>query len=71
MCFILKIAEVVLVHFNIVNNNYQGDPRVLYTFVPNNLFDQLLGISPKNFVFVKACDSSFSYIKVWFTDLNH
>ena len=69
MCFILKIAEVVLVHFNIVNNNYQGDSRFLYTFVPNNLFDQLLGISPKNFV--KACDSSFSYIKVWFTDLNH
>ena len=31
----LEIAEVVLVHCNIVNNYYQQDSRVLYTFVPN------------------------------------
>ena len=31
----LEIAEVVLVHCNIVNNDYQQDSRVLYTFVPN------------------------------------
>ena len=29
----LEIAEVVLVHCNIVNNDYQQDSRVLYTFV--------------------------------------
>ena len=32
----LEITEVVLVHYNIVNNDYQQDSRVLYTFVPNN-----------------------------------
>ena len=31
----LEITEVVLVHCNIVNNDYQQDSRVLYTFVPN------------------------------------
>ena len=46
----LEITEVVLTHCNIVNNNYQQDSRVLYTFVPNKSFGQLLDISPpKNF----------------------
>ena len=31
----VEITEVVLVHCNIVNNDYQHDSRVLYTFVPN------------------------------------
>ena len=30
----LEITEVVLVHCNIANNDYQQDLRVLYTFVP-------------------------------------
>ena len=47
----LEITEVVLVHCNIVNNVYQKDSRVLYIFVPNKLFGQLLDILPKNFIF--------------------
>ena len=47
----LKITEVVLIHCNTVNNDYQQDSRVLYTFVPNKSFGQLLDISPKNFIF--------------------
>ena len=43
----LEITKVVLVHCNIVNNDYQQDSRVLYTFVPNKLFGSLLEISPK------------------------
>ena len=66
----LEITEVVLVHCNIVNNNYQQDSRVLYTFVPNKSFGQLLDISPKKFIFLKTFDSEFSYIEVWFTDQN-
>ena len=31
----LEITEVVLVHCNIINNDYQQDQRVSYTFVPN------------------------------------
>ena len=40
----LEITEVLLVHFNIVNNNYQQKSRVLYTFVPNKSLGQLLDI---------------------------
>ena len=43
----LEITEVVLIHCNIVNNDYQQDSRVFYTFVPNKSVGQLLGISPK------------------------
>ena len=66
----LKFTEVVLIHCNIVNNNYQQDSRVLYTFVPNESFGQLLDISLKNFIFLKTFNSAFSYIEVWFTDQN-
>ena len=44
----LEITEVVLVHCDIVNNDYQQDSRVLYTFVLNKPFGSLLEISPTN-----------------------
>ena len=47
----LEITELVLVHCNIVNNDYQQDSRVLYTFVPNKPFGSLLEISPANHIF--------------------
>ena len=43
----LEITEIVLVHCNIVNNDYQQDSRVLYMFVPNKPFDSLLQLSPQ------------------------
>ena len=49
----LEIAEVILVQCNIVNNDYQQDSRILYTFVPNKPFGQLLEIAPTNFIFLK------------------
>ena len=64
----LEITEVVLIHCNIISNDYQQYSRVLYTFVPNKLFGQLLEISPNNFIFLKLFDSEFSYVEVWFTD---
>ena len=45
-----EITEVVLVHCNIVDNDYQQDSRVLYTFVLNKPFGSLLEISPKNHI---------------------
>ena len=47
----LEITKVILVHCNIVNNDYQEDSRVLNTFIPNKSFGQLLDVSPKNFIF--------------------
>ena len=66
----LEITEVVLVHYNIVNNDYQQDPRVLYTFVPNKPFGSFLEISPTNYIFLKTFNSEYDKIKVWFTDQN-
>ena len=64
----LEITEVVLVHCNTVNNDYQQDSRVLYTFVPNKPFGSLLEISPTNHIFLKTFNSEFPNIDVWFTD---
>ena len=66
----LEITEVVLVHFDIVNNDYQQDLRVLYTFARNKPFDSLLEISPTDHIFLKTFNSECDEIKVWFTDQN-
>ena len=66
----LDITEVVLMHCNFVNNSYQQNSIVLYTFVPNKSLRQLLNISPENFIILKTLDSEFSHIDVWFTDQN-
>ena len=55
---------------NIVNNDYQQDSRVLYTFVPNKPFGGLLEISPTNHIFIKTFNSEYGEIKVWFIDQN-
>ena len=47
----LEVTEVVLVHWNIVNNDYQQDSKVLYIFLPNKSFGELVDTSPKNFIF--------------------
>ena len=64
----LEVVEVVLVHCNLVNNDYLQNSRILFTFVPNKTFGSLLEISPANHVFLKTFNSEFREIKVWFTD---
>ena len=66
----LEITEVVLVHCNIVNNDYQQNSRVLYTFVPNKLFGSLIEISPKNHICLRTFNSEFQDIRVWFSGQN-
>ena len=66
----LEITELVLVHCNIVNNGYQQDSKVLYTFVLNKPFGNLLEISPTNHIFLNTFNSEFQTVKVWFTDQN-
>ena len=60
----LEITEVILVHCNIVNNDYQQDSRV-----PKS-FGSLLEISATNHIFLKTFNSEYDEIKVWFTDQN-
>ena len=66
----LETTQVVLVHCDIDNNDYQQDSRVLYMFVPNKPFGSLLEISPTNHIFLKTFNSEYDEIKVCFTDQN-
>ena len=66
----LEIVELVLIHCNLVNNNYQQNSRILYTFTPDKSFGSLLQMSPPNYILLKTFSSEFQEIKVWFTDQN-
>ena len=64
----LEITKIVLVHCYIINNDYQQNSKVLYTFVPNKPFGNLLEFSPTNFIPLKTFNSEFKTIEVWFTN---
>ena len=64
----LKSVEVVLVHCNLVKNDYQHASKVLFSFIPNKKFGQLLNISPHVFTMVNTINTEFSFVEVWFTD---
>ena len=64
----LEVVELVLIHCNLGNNDYQQYSRMLFTFVSNKTFGSLLEISPANHVFLKTFNSEFQEIKIWFTD---
>ena len=67
----LENVEVVLVHCNLVNNSYQQASRILFTFVPNKQYGQLVSISPNSLIFLKTMNTEFSEIEIWFTDQNN
>ena len=50
----LEVVELIRVHCNLVNNDYQQQSRILYTFVPGKTFGSLLEISPTNYIFLKT-----------------
>ena len=60
----LENVEVVLVHCNLVNNSYQQASRVLFTFVPNKQYVQLISISPNSLIFFKTMNTEFSEIEI-------
>ena len=64
----LESVEVVLVHCNLVNNNYRQASKVLFTFVPNKQFGQLINISPHSLTMLNTTNTELSSIEVWFTD---
>ena len=64
----LETAEVVFVHCNSVNNNYQQASKVFFIFVPNKQFGQLITITPHSLTMLKTINAEFSFIEIWFTD---
>ena len=61
-------ADLVLVHCNLVNNSYQQASKVLFTFVPNKKYGQLISVSPHSLIMLKTVNTEFSFIEIWFTD---
>ena len=49
-----EIIKIILVHCNIVNNNYQQNSRVIHTFLYDISFGELFDNSPKSFIFLKT-----------------
>ena len=68
---VTRLENVVLVHCNLVNNSYQQASRVLFTFVPNKQYGQLISISPNSLIFLKTMNTEFSEIEIWFNDQNN
>ena len=66
----LESVEVVLVHCNLVNKNYEQASKVLFTFVPNKQFGQLVNILPHSLTMLSTTNTEFSSIEMWFTDQN-
>ena len=66
----IEIVEVILVHCNLVKNDYQHTSKVLFTFVPNKKFGQLINISLHAFAMMNTVNTESSSVEVWFTDQN-
>ena len=64
----LESVEVVLVHYNLVKNDYQHTSKVLFSFVSNKQFGKLLNISPHSLTIMNTFNTEFSFVEVWFTD---
>ena len=64
----LESIEVILVHCNLVKNNYEHTSKVLFSFVPNKQFGQSISISPHYLTMMNTVNTEFSFDEVWFTD---
>ena len=58
-------------HCNLINNSYQKVSKVLFTFVPNKQFGQLITISLHLLTMLKTINAGFQSIQLWFTDQNN
>ena len=67
----LDQVEYVLLHCNIVQNDFLQNSKLLYEFVPDKTFGQLISVKPPSFIQCKTSDSIFDYTEIWFTDPNN
>ena len=67
----MEVVNLVLMHCNLVNNVYQQPSKVLFTFVPNTQFGQLIYVEPNSPIMIKALNAEFSFIEIYFTNQNN
>ena len=63
-------VDSVLLHCNIVQDDYSQNSRMLYKFFPDKTFGKSLSIQPTVLIQSKTKDSIFDYIEIYFTDQN-
>ena len=66
-----ETVEVVLVNCNLVNNTYQQASKLLFTFVQNKQFGQLITSTPHSLTMLKTTNAKFSFLEIWFTCQNN
>ena len=65
----LESVEDVLMHCNVVKNDYQHTAKGLFSFVSKKKFGQLINISPHSLTTtMNIVNTEFSFVEVWFTD---
>ena len=64
----LENVDLALMHCNLVNNYYQQDSIVLFTFVSDKGYGQLMTIHPESLIMLKTVNTEFSLIEIQFTD---
>ena len=64
----LESLEIALVLCNLVKTDYQHISKVLYTFVPNKQFRQLINILSNSLTMMSTVNTEFSSVEVLFTD---
>ena len=64
----LESVEVALVHCNLVKNYYRHTSKILFTFVPNKQFAELINISPHSLMMMNTVNTEFSSVEFWITD---
>ena len=67
----VETVDVALMHHNVFNNNYQQASKVLFMFVPDKQFGQLITISPHSLTMLETSNAEFPFIELWFTDQNN
>ena len=64
----LESIENVLVYCNLVKNDYQHASKVLFSFVPEKQFGQLINIKQNSLIMMNTINTEICHIEVWFTD---
>ena len=64
----LETVKVVLVDCNLVKNDCQHSSKVLFSFVPDKQFGQLINIKRNSLIMMNAVNTELSHIEFWFTD---
>ena len=66
----LESVELILVHCNLFKNDQQHASKVLFSFVLDKQFEQLINIKQNALIMMNTINTEFSHVEVSFTNQN-